>query len=224
MQIKIMAIESFSWVDETAGLRKSELVDMLRVQAKVSVVDPKSMPAFNFEEYGHKDDLTVNKDPAKVEDASTIATKDQAGTSLAEHTKYIMGLGDQPTRGGLDPGEEADGTETGARKAGESWEFDWMIDSEGARSWPPVTRNEQAYGTKRMGDNEKDDINDEMEQAAVVLEEQHRQASRNLKMNQSDEKEVYANQTKIGGNSFNEARSPTNQPSVQALMEQVIIF
>ena len=89
MQSKIAAIENYPWVDQTAGLCKSEIVGMLGVEEKISVIDGSSMAAFNFKTYGHDDDLTVNKDSTKVEDSSTINSKDQGGTSLADHTQYM---------------------------------------------------------------------------------------------------------------------------------------
>ena len=80
------AIDNCDWIDNKAGLCKSELIDMLGVEEKISVIDPTSMAAFSLKKYGTKDDLTVNRNPIKGEDTSTINSKDQEGKSLAEHT------------------------------------------------------------------------------------------------------------------------------------------
>ena len=89
MQSKIAAIANCPWVDHIADLCKFELVGMIGTEEKISVIDQSSMAAFNFKKYGHDDDLEVNKDSTKVEDSSTINSKDQGGTSLADHTQYM---------------------------------------------------------------------------------------------------------------------------------------
>ena len=96
MESEIAAIDACSWVDSKAGLCKSELVEMMGVQEKESVIDPTSMAAFNFEKYGAHDDMTVNKDKTKVEDASTVSNL-REGTSLATNTMYEPDLEDQTT-------------------------------------------------------------------------------------------------------------------------------
>ena len=59
MQSEIAATDNYDWIDNRAGLCKSELVDMLGVEEKISVIDPTSMAVFNFKKYRPNDDLTV---------------------------------------------------------------------------------------------------------------------------------------------------------------------
>ena len=112
------------------------------------MIDPTSMAAFNFKNYGAKDDLTVNRNPIKGEDTSTINSKDQEGKSLAEHTQYEFNQGDQTTLGGSERGGVDDATEAEGAIGTLPWESDWTTENTGAEMPESNKRNAHAYGTR----------------------------------------------------------------------------
>ena len=142
------------------------------------VIDPISMAAFNFKRYGANNDLTVNREKTKVEDTSTINFKDQEGTSLAEHTQYVLDQGNQTTLGGSEIGGADEGPRAKAANGSLPWELYWTTDNAGRKATAPIIRNTQAYGTMMMGEEDSDDIDIDKREEGARLEEQQHKATR----------------------------------------------
>ena len=208
MQSEIAAIDNCDWIDNKAGLCKSELMDMLGVEEKISVIDPTSMAAFNFKKYGAKDDLTVNRNPVKGEDTSTINSKDQEGKSLAEHTQYEFDQGDQTTLGGSERGGPDDATEA---EGALPWESDWTIDK--TVSEMPESNMRR---TRVMGEDDDEDIDMNKNEGLNY------RTARYDNRQEEEEETSYANsKTNV---SHSSANSSTDNPSVQQLMDQMAVI
>ena len=152
------------------------------VQEKVSVIDPTSMAAFNFKKYGAHDDITVNKDKNKNEDASTIPLNHRGGTSLTEHTVYKLEQGDQTTLAGTEGGDP----EMPELAPYEAWESDWAAESTTTGATSQTKRSTTGHAEKAMSDREEDKIDAQMEAERRHQEEIQQNVARNLKSNKSD--------------------------------------
>lgn len=226
MESEIAAIDDCSWVDTKAGLCKSELVGMMGVQEKVSIVDPTSMAAFNFKKYGAHDDMTVNKDKTKKEDASTIPPNYRGGTSLAENTMYELDQGDQTTLAGSEGGD----AEAPDLAPYEAWESDWAVESTTTGATTQTNRSTSGYAEKMMVDEEQDDIDEQMKAERKHQEEMRYNVEKNLKSNKSDAeqgKEVYtppAHTQPINNDTHNPLTEDLIIEQMKALQEKLALF
>ena len=124
MQGDIVAGELCAWIDMTAGLCKSEILQLQGVSdvRTVPVIDHNSMAAFNFE----KDDNTVTGFKTQGCETSSIGATGIEKTSLAEHTEFTTGGVYTATVNGDKTGNK-DNT---ANDTANNWEYDWMDDKE----------------------------------------------------------------------------------------------
>ena len=173
------------------------------------MIDPTSMVAFNFKKYGAIDDLTVNRNPIKGEDTSTINSKDQEGKSLAEHTQFEFDQGDQTTLGGSERGGPDDATEA---EGALPWESDWTTDHTGAEM--PESNKRR---TRVMGEDDDEDIDMNKREGL------HYRTARYDNRQDEEEETSYAN-SKTNVSHSSATNSSTDNPSVQQLMDQMAII